>query len=341
MVRGRVAKVEWQPSVLEELAHSLVHRHGLGRAAVVLCIVALRPLQEVLVGNTRDGKDEAEHVEEAQARGLDGHHCRVPWEARGDARVQAGEDTEDQRHKHRRTALLVDLQPSLLREALASRRGLHRAHGSEDARRHDEVPMPQRAAVHQLRQGLPLLQQAVGVEADEGNRSIRELETQILCQLRPRLGLRTAALRALRARLRAVVDTLGGDELANEHVLVPAHSSLLRVLEELELLRRIHACVRQQQLVPAGVAAEQRGQVVDLVVQDHVRLGARRPARRPLVLRHLRSREEGKLATLCHDLCELGEARLLRRLRGLGGNATVPTRLCRLDILLRGAFEPA
>mmetsp|Transcript_15147 Transcript_15147/g.34907 ORF Transcript_15147/g.34907 Transcript_15147/m.34907 type:complete len:646 (-) Transcript_15147:256-2193(-) len=341
VVRSRVAEVEGQPSELEEAADALVQSDGVLRHLVVFRIVAPGPLEEILLRDAGNGEHKAQHVEEAEAGRLHGLHEGVPGEARRDARVHAEEDAGEEREEHGEAALLVHLQPALLREALRLGGGLRGADGAEDAHRHDEVEVPEAPAVHQHRQRLALLPRLVGVKAHDGERQVRDLEAKVPAEVRAALRLR-GAVPARGGGLRAVVRVLRGDDLPHEHLLVAPHPRLLRVLEDLELLSGVGAGPRQQHLIAARVRTEQWREIVDLVVDDHVGLRTRRGPGRAVVLRDLRPREERELLPRTGAL-QAREAGLLGGLRGLArrGLRLGGARLRRRDLLLRGAAEAA
>ena len=299
--------------------------------AIVLRIAGLVragcPLQEVLVGDAGYGQQQGEGVESPQALCLDHLHEFVAREAWGDAALQPEDHTEDQCHQHHNARLLVPPEHLLLGLAFRVGCSLGGAHSPKDANGHDEVQMPQCPAVGELRQGLAVLEGLEKVPGQGSNRDVRDLVLQVAANLRRLLAdhlLHCSRLRPVRVLCR--------HQLAHQHVAVSLHPSLLRMLEDLEILCAICACLGHQDVVATGVAAQQRLEVVDTVVDDHIRL------LRGVVLGHLCTGEERQVLT-GGDLRQLREAALLRQRRSIRLARHLDGRLHCLDLLLGRALE--
>mmetsp|Transcript_96984 Transcript_96984/g.313328 ORF Transcript_96984/g.313328 Transcript_96984/m.313328 type:complete len:389 (+) Transcript_96984:222-1388(+) len=337
MVSSGVPEMKRQPHKLEEPANLGVNRHGLLRTGLVLFLVVTPcPLQVVLVGHSRNREHEHQNVEGPQALRLDRLHDRMPRKARRDAGPHAEEEAHDQRNEHGHPCLLVDREPPLLRQTLGARGRLRRAEGAEDADGHEEVEVPQSPAVGEARQRLPVLIRPLRIQEDAGQDRVCGLASQVLPELRRRTL--TSSISALPTGLGGPICVLRRDQLAHEQLLVAPHAGLFGVLEELEVLRGVGACSREQHFVAAGVALQEERQVVDLVVQDHVRLRAGRTSWWSLVLRDLSSREEGQLLAGC-DLLEPRKAHFLRELGSPMLRGTGPSCTRGLDVFLRRPFQ--
>ena len=336
MIEGGVAKVEGKPGVLQELAKQLVGVDGLlGQPVVPLVVPGIagsvragRPLQEVLVGDAGHRQHQGQQVEGAQALSFDHLHEGVARKAWRDAALQAEEDAQNQGHQHRQARLLVP--PEHLLPSLTFRVGgrLGRANRAEDAHSHDEVQMSKSPAVGELRQRLAVLQRLVDVPAHCQQRHVRDLVLHVSHQLRHLLANHLGHL-----GICGPVSVLRRHQLAHQKVPVPLHARLLRVLEDLKVLGAVGASLAQQDVIAPRVAAQQRLQIVNPVVDDHVRL------LRARVLGHLRASEERQLLARA-DLRQLGETALLRQRRRVRLARHLHRGLGRFDVSLGGPLQP-
>ena len=251
--------MEGQPGILQHLAQHLVGVDGLlGQAvvpAIVLCLAGLVgawcPLEEVLVGDAGYGQEQGEGVEGPEALCLDHLHDRVSWEAWWDAALHSEHHAEDKCHQHQDARLFVPPEHLLLGLAFREGCGLSSAHSAEDAHCHDEVQMPQGTAVGELRQGLAVLESLEEVPSQRSHCHVCDLVLQITANLRSLFADHLLYCSRLRP-----VRVLCWHQLTYQHVAVSLHPSLLRMLEDLEILGAIRARLGHQDVVAAGVAAQ-------------------------------------------------------------------------------------
>mmetsp|Transcript_42978 Transcript_42978/g.102421 ORF Transcript_42978/g.102421 Transcript_42978/m.102421 type:complete len:294 (-) Transcript_42978:725-1606(-) len=187
--------------------------------------------------------------------------------------------------------------------------------------------MPQTPRVRELGQRLGVLQGLVDVPAGRNGSSVGDLVLDVPPQLRgffaDHLG---------HVGLRGPVCLLRWHHMADQQIPVALHPSLLRVLKHLEVLGAVRAGLGQQDVVPARVTSQQRLQVVDAVVDDHVRLLG------SVVLGNLGTGEERQVLA-SRDLRQLREAALLRQGRRIRLARHLHGRLHRLDLLLGGPLK--
>mmetsp|Transcript_62946 Transcript_62946/g.76998 ORF Transcript_62946/g.76998 Transcript_62946/m.76998 type:complete len:301 (-) Transcript_62946:22-924(-) len=293
-----------QEGILQKLAQDLVRINGLlGQSVVSLVILLLAsglgagcPLQEVLIGNARDGQQHCQGIEDSQALGLQHLYNLVAWEPWWNAASHSEEHANDNGRQHCYASLLMPPEELFLALSLAVLCGLGRAHRAEDAHRHDEMQVTQRTAVGELRQGLSILQGLVQIPGHSSNHHIIGLVAEISARLR---GLLARDL--CHSGFIGPVGGFGRDQLPNQHVSVALHTGLLGMLEDLEIFGGIAAGSGKQDIITSRVRAHQRLQVIDLVVDDHIRLLC------TVVLGHLGTGEEWQLLS-GRDLLELWEA---------------------------------